>query len=508
MNEKYHSVIIPLADVYDSGGEDVFESLSRKKKGGKNLIILPSRIGDKISLNVMGKDALKLLAKKEKVIPLGNSNTIITKLDEGVDVAYIIDESPINKRNILTKELKEEICRISGLTENEIKILTKNPNDNLFYSSKGQKVEEPSFLTVDSKIVYEGMITGSNKLYSQLYQHKGKINLKDAENILERNLFPNQFIKFLNENGCEYGKVEGKIEWNKESGKIKSVSDLVVKLLDKEEYSKQYRIGSKKLDNFLGVYPRDMEQYLAVQHGILNPDNEITFLTGSQGSGKTILGYTTSVALILKYDKESMENMGISPKKDSFFKQIVLLKPNNPMGGRDRDEGFLPGNLWEKINPRLVSFKNAHEESLLGRFRFKEMILDPRKENDYGRKRIEKIKINGWGYLPSNKEAIDLTSPAYLKGPTFTNKIVLVDEAQDFTSYELKTIIERLGIGTKCIIMGDPIQFDNPKCSEDNNGLTSLIKHFLPKPQTSLFNLSNHYRIQSSEDAKSCKVRR
>lgn len=507
--KEYHSVILPLEDVYALGGKEVFESFRRKKDEKRNLIILPSTICEKIYMTKKtgGAEALDFLKRVDNKKILENSSTIIYELNEGVDVAYISLENSNRDKNILNNNLKDKIKKISN---NPIKIITRNSNDHLFYSSKGFDVEEPGFLMINSSIVYEGIIEGSDELYGQLYQKSNGICLDDAENILGRKLYPNQFIKFMGKRRYEFGKVNVKINRNKDGTKITGISDLVVKLLNNEEYSKNYKIGTQRLDNFFEIYPRNMEQYLAVQHGILNQNNEIVFLTGSQGSGKTILGYTTSVALILKYNKNIREKMGLSDK-ESFFKQIVLLKPNNPMGGKERDEGYLPGTLWEKINPRLQPFIDAHEESSLDIFPFKEMILHPKRENDFGKKRDKKVsdlKLGCLsGYLPP-KEAIKLTSSAYLKGPTFTDTLVLVDEAQDFTPLEMKTIISRLGAGSKCIIMGDPFQVDNERCSKDINGLTSAIKHFLPKPQTTIFCLTQNFRIQSSEDALSWKVYR
>ena len=108
--------------------------------------------------------------------------------------------------------------------------------------------------------------------------------------------------------------------------------------------------------------------------------------------------------------------------------------------------------------------------------------------------------IGGWGYLPSRNEAIEITSSGFLRGRSFKDTLVLVDEAQNFTPYEMKTILGRLGIGSKCIVLGDPDQFDNLRCSRDVNGLTSAIHHFLPEPQTTVIHLARNYRNKTSEE--------
>ncbi len=83
---------------------------------------------------------------------------------------------------------------------------------------------------------------------------------------------------------------------------------------------------------------------------------------------------------------------------------------------------------------------------------------------------------------------------------------MLIDEAQNFTPYEIKTILSRLGEGCKAIIMGDPDQTDNPSCSREINGLTHSINHYLGKPYSCLVKLSHNYRSQVSMDADAWKT--
>ena len=108
--------------------------------------------------------------------------------------------------------------------------------------------------------------------------------------------------------------------------------------------------------------------------------------------------------------------------------------------------------------------------------------------------------------MPPNKAAIHITDSSYLRGRSFKNTLILVDEAQNFTPYEMKTTIERLGENSKIIIMGDTVQFDNPRCSKDINGLTSAINHYLKAPYSFLMYLPNNYRNQASLDSLSWKV--
>jgi PhoH-like ATPase len=83
---------------------------------------------------------------------------------------------------------------------------------------------------------------------------------------------------------------------------------------------------------------------------------------------------------------------------------------------------------------------------------------------------------------------------------------MFIDEAEDLTPYEMKTIIERMGVSSKLIISGDPAQTRNPYCSRKYNGFTFAIKHYLPKPYSMLVKLNTNYRHQMSEDAEDMHV--
>jgi PhoH-like ATPase len=82
----------------------------------------------------------------------------------------------------------------------------------------------------------------------------------------------------------------------------------------------------------------------------------------------------------------------------------------------------------------------------------------------------------------------------------------VIDEAQDYTPYEMKTLIERLALGSKMIVLGDPKQTRNPNCSVKKNGLTYAIKYFLARPYSALIGLTKNYRSQVSEDSEDMTV--
>ena len=108
--------------------------------------------------------------------------------------------------------------------------------------------------------------------------------------------------------------------------------------------------------------------------------------------------------------------------------------------------------------------------------------------------------------MPWVKPFIFLEQSGYLRGRSFSNTCIILDETQNFTPYEVKTIIERAGEGCKVILMGDPMQRDNPDCSRKINGLTHGIYNYLSKPYSSLVKLTRNYRSVMSRDASDWKV--
>jgi predicted ribonuclease YlaK len=497
MTEKYYSIFYPLKDLYELAGREAFYGFEGKE-GKKNLVLMTSQI-DKKNSGEGGLDAINFL--EESAIKKSENGISIYKISERLDIAYI-NNGEFDEKNL--KKLVSENWK----SAKEVEVVTQDSKEILKYRSYSFNCEKPRFLIPEEGIVNKGIILGNKELHAELYNRNRKISLEQAKEILEiENLYHNQFVKFKGDKGYEYAKVSGEIIRNKRGDRILEIKNPILALLNPNEYQMTYKIGEERKDNMFGIKPRDIEQYLAVQHAILNPDVELAFICGSQGSGKTLLSYTAAVDLILNYDTEIAKKRKTPFNRNSFFKNIILLKPNNFIG--NRDIGFLPGNIWQKEKPHLAPFIDAHQESELDFIPFLEMILHPKRANDFGNARSESIsnkKINKQAYLPPNTEAIKIESSGFLRGRTFTGALILVDEAQNFTPYEMNTIIGRTGPDTKCIIMGDPNQFDNQYCSKNINGLTSAIKHFLPKPQTMLIKLNSNYRSQSSQDTLEWKV--
>lgn len=509
--EGYHDVRVPLTDVYELAGPDVFKEFEGKR-GNRNLVIIPMVLSDRLEETKKGQgtgeyDTLNRL--KEIVISSSKENpragVSIYHVSEGLDLA-LVDRPLVDPENFSVTELEKVVAENFSCPENHPAIITTRSSLHVKLSSRGMRVEDPEFLLIGPDIVHEGIIQGNDRLLAKLQENSGELPLEEAVDLLGRKLglYQHQFVNF---GGGNFARVTGEYQRNRGGTRIIGVNNPRVELLSPQEKSRKLRIGTSFSNSILGISPNDMEQYLALQYGLLNPDVELFFLCGGAGSGKTILSYVAAVDQILCYNSEERQRRGEKGEgKVGKFHHIVLLKPFETMGGKRREVGFLPGSFYDKIRKQLDSFADAHKKSDLGHtIPFEAMFQHPKYPNEFEvlrSKEISNAKINGVAYLPPHWEAIELTYSGFLRGRSFQDTLVLIDEAQNFTPYEIKTIIARMGFGCKVIVMGDPYnQIDNPLCSPTFNGLTHAIQKFLPEPYSGALNLPNVYRSQMAEHA-------
>jgi PhoH-like ATPase len=192
---------------------------------------------------------------------------------------------------------------------------------------------------------------------------------------------------------------------------------------------------------YYGIKPRNAEQTFAL-HAIMNPHIKLVTLTGVAGTGKTLLALAGS----------------LEQRRD--FKQIYLARPIVPLS--NRDIGFLPGDAEQKINPYM--------QPLWDNLKF---IKNQFGERDRNYKQIDEMVAN---------EKILVTPLAYIRGRSLSNVIFIVDEAQNLTPHEVKTIITRAGENSKFIFTGDVRQIDTPYLDEQSNGLSYLVDRLKGQP--------------------------
>ncbi|GAM07759.1 putative protein [Geobacter sp. OR-1] len=187
------------------------------------------------------------------------------------------------------------------------------------------------------------------------------------------------------------------------------------------------------------IHPRNREQSFALD-ALLDDNIKLVTLVGKAGTGKTLL------AIAAGLHKVAEENV---------YNRLLVSRPVFPMG---KDLGFLPGDIEEKLTPWMQPIFDNVELLLSGH--------EAEKRHSKGYKELMAMGI------------LDIEPLTYIRGRSIPNQYMIVDEAQNLTPHEIKTIITRAGEGTKIVLTGDPYQIDNPYVDASSNGLTYVVERF------------------------------
>lgn len=199
-----------------------------------------------------------------------------------------------------------------------------------------------------------------------------------------------------------------------------------------------YRIVELR-DPVWGIKPRNKEQHFALD-ALLRDDISLVTLIGKAGTGKTLLAIAAGLQKVAE---------------EQTFIRMLVSRPIFPLG---RDIGYLPGDVEEKLNPWMQPIHD-NLEFLMG------LSKQDRKS---GRSYRELMDMN----------LIRVEPLTYIRGRSIPNQYMIVDEAQNLTPHEVKTILTRAGEGTKIVLTGDPYQIDNPYVDSVNNGLVYIAEKF------------------------------
>lgn len=203
-----------------------------------------------------------------------------------------------------------------------------------------------------------------------------------------------------------------------------------------------------------GIIPQDKEQCYALM-ALTDPSIPLVTITGAPGSGKTFL---------------SLLN-GIEKVNSGEFERIVLTRSIQPVG---REMGFLPGDINDKMAPWLGPFIDNVRHA------YKDLTYFD---------------------MMRQKGKIDIAPLSYIRGRTFPNSYIIVDEAQNATIHELKTVITRVGNDSKIILIGDIDQIDTPYINRLSNGLSVVIDKFKDSSQSAHIHLNRGRRSAIANEA-------
>ena len=208
-----------------------------------------------------------------------------------------------------------------------------------------------------------------------------------------------------------------------------------------------------------GITPRNKEQSFAFDL-LFDDDIPLVTLIGKAGSGKTLMAIAAGM-------EQSLGTGSVMDLVGPKYKKIVVSRPVQPLG---KDIGFLPGSMHEKMLPWLMPLQD-NLQFILGNDRtmFKTYI---------------------------ERGDIEIEALTYIRGRSISNAFIIIDEAQNLTAHEVKTIITRVGENTKIVLTGDIEQIDNVYTNETSNGLTYCIEKFKDSP------LAGHITFKKGERSR------
>ncbi len=231
-------------------------------------------------------------------------------------------------------------------------------------------------------------------------------------------LYPNQFVVFEDaddKSAVAFGMYDG--------------AEGLIKMID------------PRTEGVWGIYSRNMEQAMALEC-LLNDRIRLVTISGEAGTGKTLMAI--AAGLVKTTDEDQ-------------YQKLLVSRPIFPLG---RDIGYLPGDIDEKLNPWMQPIYDNLELLLGGA---------PGSRQKRFNKSYQELITQGM---------LAVEPLTYIRGRSLPSQFFVVDEAQNLTPHEIKTILTRAGEGTKIILTGDPYQIDNPYLDSQTNGLTYVIERF------------------------------
>jgi len=232
----------------------------------------------------------------------------------------------------------------------------------------------------------------------------------------EGKFFANQFVILKTADGSKKSAI----------GRVANTGEFVLRPLSAQEPSAW------------GIKPLNKEQRFAMEL-LLDDSLDIVTLVGSAGTGKTLITLATGLQRVMD---------------ENAYRRMVVCRSIVPVG---RDLGFLPGTKEEKL------------EAWMGAIYDNLAFLADRKNPEEGEEKAHYL-------LDSGK--IEIASVTHMRGRSLPGQYMIVDDAQNLTPHEIKTILTRAGEGTKVIITGDPYQIDTPYLDVESNGLTYMVDRF------------------------------
>lgn len=411
-----------------------------------NNIIIPLKVLEEIDKNKKRQDGAGLNArmtirKLDELRSKGNLHKGV-RLGKGLGILSIRGYDLFTLPDEFEPSEADNVIIATALTENakdlkrKVIVVTRDINMRVKCDALGLPCEDYTPIAVEAR--------ERNELYTGFKSHLIDDQVidrfySDEEVYLEEDevkVLPNQFIMLVSN--------------------INEKKTALARFID---YGFPLRkVRENKGKGIWGVRPRNKEQMFSLDL-LMDRDVPIVSLIGQAGSGKTLLAIAAGLEQVLS---------------DGRYKKLVVSRPVQPVG---KDIGFLPGTVEEKMSPWLAPIKDNLEYL---------MAESVAKTGDMF-KDLESYIYDG---------TIEVEALTYIRGRSISNAYIIIDEAQNLTFHELKTIITRVGEGTKIILTGDVEQIDNLYVDVTSNGLSYAVEKFKK------YDLAGHITLLRGERSK------
>jgi PhoH-like ATPase len=411
-----------------------------------NDIVIPLKVLEEIDNHKKRQDAVGLTARK--IIKIFDALRDKGNLQEGVRLR---ETNPATLKVIsgathilpedLDKSVADNVIISTALLvkannpEREIVMVSRDINMRVICDSLKIKSEDYSSDKVldDHSSLYDGsaVIIVDDDIVDRFYSGED-IFTESLE--VDQKLYPNQLITLISASNKKHAALARFVG-----------ARTPLKLL--------YSIDKKGL---WGVRHRNKEQAFAFDL-LLDPKIPFVSLVGKAGSGKTLLAIAAGISQVINdpFQASGSENP---------YRKLVISRPVQPMG---KDIGFLPGTLEEKMHPWLMPIQD-NLQFIMG---------------------SDKLTIEDY----TEKGVIEIEALTYIRGRSISNAFIIIDEAQNLSMHEIKTIMTRVGENTKIVLTGDVEQIDNIYVDETSTGLVHAVEKF----KTS--ELSGHITLKKGE---------
>lgn len=416
---------------------------------GSNDVFIPLKVLEEIDKHKNRQDGVGINARRiirtfdelrkkgclQTGVRLGKGKGILKVVSHSVEDLPDDLDPTVSDHKILSSALKESLSNGSR----KVILVSRDINLRVISDSLGiesQDYTENQILKEDSDL-YSGFssVLIDEQIINRFYSNE-PVYLDEEQT---RNLYPNQFVMLVSNQNEKKTAIGRFINPNMP---LRKVEDLKTGLW--------------------GVRARNKEQQFAIDL-LMDPEIKILSLVGKAGSGKTLISLAAGLEQVISNPTIS-QMASLKYKPNGVYKKLVVSRPVMPMG---KDIGFLPGNLQDKMAPWLapvqdnLKFLTGDDQTTL------EQYID--------------------------KGIIEMEALTYIRGRSISNAFIVIDEAQNLTSHEIKTILTRVGEGTKIVLTGDVEQIDNIYINERSSGLTHAVERFKD------YSISGHITLKKGE---------